>query len=232
MNQPLRNNLDNNPYLTVIVPAYQEAMILRDSINQLYFILECLDMKYEVIIADDGSTDGTQGIVTEIEREKTNLRSVRYPKNRGRGFILSAAIKESRGNIICYIDADMQVDPEVILRFVQYLDNGYDIVIGSKHHPKSQIIYSNWRKILSNTYSMVTRNLFSIDIKDFQCGAKAFNKAAISRLLSQLTSHGWSWDTELIIKAHRVGYRILEIPVVVRPRLNRKSRSVFDQCLL
>ena len=187
--------------------------------------------RFEIIVADDGSTDCCEKIVSDLASQIHNLKLIRYPNNMGRGFVLSKAIKQSSGNIICYIDADLQIDPEVILRLVRCIQEGFDIAIGSKHHPDSKLFYSPWRKIQSLVYNRLARYVLNLKIQDFQCGAKAFKRASIIELLKYLSCKRWSWDTELILKAIVLGYQVIEIPVIIRPIPNRRSqvhlRSIF-----
>jgi len=222
-----RSDLD----LTVVVPVFQEVNIIVRSLIHLYEILGQLNRGFEVIIADDGSTDHCDRVISDIKDDFQNLRLVRHPRNMGRGFILTKAIQQSRGNIICYIDADLQIDPEVLPRLVRCVEKGFDIAIGSKHLPDAQLVYPRWRRIQSLVYNKLTRHLLQIDIRDFQCGAKAFRRSTFMTLLKHVTTKGWSWDTELILKGTVLGYRIVEVPVIVRPNRRRKSlvriRSVF-----
>lgn len=218
------NHIQNDVQLTVVIPVFQEAKIIRNSLNHLYRIINDLHYRFEIIVADDGSSDHCNRIVSNMKDKFRNLRFVRYPFNMGRGFILTKAIERSRGNIICYIDADLQIDPEVLSRLVQCIEDGFDIVLGSKYHPDSQLSYSRWRRIQSIIYNKVTRHVLNVNIQDFQCGAKAFKRTTILDLLKHLTCKGWSWDTELILKATILGYSLAEIPVIVRPNLNRRSR--------
>jgi len=225
-----KDSILNNVQLTVIVPVFQEASIIKDSLDQLYRILNNSNYDYEVIVADDGSTDHCDRIIYSVKDELHNLKFMRHPLNMGRGFILTKAIRQSRGNVIIYIDADLQVDPEVIPRLAQRIEDGFDIAIGSKHHPDSQLYYSRWRKIQSLAYNKLARRILNVNVNDFQCGAKAFKRTSILELLRHLTCNGWSWDTELIFKAKVLGYMLAEIPVIVRPNPDRKS-SVDAKCI-
>ena len=99
------NHIQNEVQITVIIPIFQEAKIIKNSLNSIYNILDNSDYRFEIIVADDGSTDHSDRIVSSLKTEFRNLRLVRHPVNMGRGFILEKAIKQSRGNIISYIDA-------------------------------------------------------------------------------------------------------------------------------
>jgi glycosyltransferase involved in cell wall biosynthesis len=209
--------------LTIIVPIYQEAGIIADSIYRLHRVADELGYDYEILIADDGSTDESDVIVSNLITSFDHLRFFRYPHNKGRGFILSRAVEQSRGGIICYIDADLQIDPEVLPRLVSRIENGSDIVIGAKHHPNSKLYYSRWRRLQSIIYNTLARFILGVCVSDFQCGAKAFRRSAIHDLIKHTTCRGWSWDTELILKADKLGLRLTEVPVIVRPTPDRAS---------
>lgn len=217
----------NNIRLTVLVPVFQEAETIEASLEKLYSSLDNLGYAFEIIVADDGSSDHCDRIVLNLRNKYNNLRFIRQQSNRGRGSVLTSAIKRSRGDIISYIDADLQIDPEVLQRLAQCVEDGFHVAIGSKHHPGSELRYSAWRRILSLVYNRLARAILNVDILDFQCGAKAFKRASIFNLLSHLTCKGWSWDTELLLKARASGYRVAEIPVTVRPNSSRRSCVSF-----
>jgi glycosyltransferase involved in cell wall biosynthesis len=208
--------------LTVVLPVYQESHVIEETIKRVREVVEPA-YESEIIVADDGSTDRCGTIVEEMKNTVDNLRYVRHSVNVGRGHILTEAFRRSRGDILCYIDADLEIDPEVVLRLAGRISDGFDVAIGSKHHPDSDLRYPQWRLIQSLAYNKLARRILHVDVHDFQCGAKALRREAALQLLDHLTCTGWSWDTELILKATVLGYRLAELPVTVRHRSDRRS---------
>ena len=209
--------------LSVIVPVYQEAAIIEDSLARIRTVLSRSGYDYEIIVADDGSTDQGCLIVSRLAAEHGRIRLVRHPVNTGRGFILMKAIRHSAGGIIAYIDADLQIGPEVLVRMAERIRTGADMAIGSKYHPESRLSYSPWRRLQSGVYCSLAQLLLGLQTSDFQCGAKAFSREAVEVLLPHMTSNRWSWDTEMILKASLLGLSIKEVPVIVRPTPGRRS---------
>lgn len=214
---------DDNVTLTAIIPAYQEAGTIDDTLRHLRHLLDNQDFRSEIIVADDGSTDQTDRVVRSAAQSLSGIRLLRIGRNAGRGFALAEAIKMARGKVICYIDADLQIDPEVIPRFVLAIQAGADIAIGSKHHGQSYQRIRGWRRAQSICYNRLARGLLRLDLQDFQCGAKAFRRDVILPLLGFLSCRRWSWDTELLVKAATLGYTITELPVIAVPNKRRKS---------
>jgi glycosyltransferase involved in cell wall biosynthesis len=217
--------------LSVIVPVYQEAEIIEDSLVELRSVLSHSEYDFEIIVADDGSSDSTRAIVTRLAAELDRIRLVHHPVNMGRGFILMKAIRHSRGDIVAYIDADLQIDPQVLARLADRIRAGSHMAIGSKYHMDSQLFYSPWRRLQSGIYCSFVRFLLGLETWDCQCGAKAFRREAIAGLLPHATCRGWSWDTEMILKGSLLGFHITEVPVTVRPNPGRKSKVRIGSAL-
>ena len=137
---------------------------------------------------------------------------------------MTEAFKSANGDIIAYIDADLAIDITLFNEMKKYISEGYDIVIGSKHLKESEVAYSKTRRFLSRSYSYLASILFKeINIKDYQCGFKCFNREIIDKVLPNIQSKGWSWDTEILIKSHLQGFKIKEIPAKVNFVAGRKS---------
>ena len=199
--------------LSVVVPAYREGRRIFDNIKRLLGELDKLSVPYEVIIVSDGNTDST---VSEARRiESPVVRVFHYPMNVGKGFALSCGVDQSVGELVTFIDADMELDPANIGGFIEIMHaTGCDAVIGSKRHPDSQVSYPRLRRIQSALYQLLIRVLFSLNIRDSQTGLKIFRRQVLREALPLLAVKRFAFDLELLVVAHQLGYRdVREAPI-------------------
>jgi len=209
-------------FISFIIPTYNEEEIIEQSIAKIYNLEKIA--KFELIIGDDGSNDLTYEKIVKKLKEYRKLRIVRNKTNKGRGSILKKAFKYAGGDYLIYIDADLSIDLEIFNRFLDEMDNGADIVIGSKHLPESNVEYPIIRRILSKAYSNIVRIFFNVNIRDFQCGFKGFKKEVIKSTLKEVKNDGWFWDTEMLILSYKKGFKIVEIPAKVVNIYKRESK--------
>lgn len=211
--------------LSVIVPSYNEAKTLYRTLPELYTYLRMLPWSFELIVGNDGSTDNTADVVREFAKGKKNVQLVTYQKNRGKGAVLTTCFMRAKGDVQLFIDADLSIEKRLIPALVAALEKG-DIAIASKHAKGARVAYPILRKITSNGFQAMTRWLFRVPLTDFQCGLKAFRKDVIEDLLPTIKNERFLWDTEILIKAYRKHYKIVEIPAIVHPA-GRSSVHIF-----
>jgi glycosyltransferase involved in cell wall biosynthesis len=199
--------------LSVIVPAYREGPRIYENLRRLLSELDQLDMDYEVLVVSDGNTDQT---VVEAERVASpRVKVLSYPTNMGKGYALGYGVKQSIGELVTFIDADMELDPADIRPFVGLLADGqYDIVIGSKRHPQSQVHYPPMRRLQSFVYQVVIKLLFNLDVRDTQTGHKLFRRKVLADVVPLMVVKHFAFDLELLVVARYLGYkRIAEAPI-------------------
>jgi len=206
--------------LSVIVPAYNEEQVIGDTIEKMEAFLQQRYPNFELIIGNDGSKDKTEEIVNQKKEKYPNLKLVSNNPNQGKGSILTKCFLSAEGEIQLFIDADLPIEINELDLFIQEIKNGADLVIANKYHSKSN--YSLTRKILGNIYRWTTQEMFHSKINDFQTGIKAFRKDAIKELIQGIISSGWTWDTEILIKAEK-RFKIKEIPVDI---INQKESKM------
>jgi len=195
------------------VPAYREGRRIHDNLLHLLGQLDVTGLDYEVIVVSDGNTDDT---VSEAERVGSNrIKVLAYPVNEGKGFALMHGIAEAKGELIAFIDADMELDPRGIGRFVALQRAGaWDVVVGSKRHPESEVAYPALRRVQSWMYQQLIRILFRLDVKDTQTGLKLFRGDLLRAVLPLLAVKRFAFDLELLVVARKLGYRkVLEAPI-------------------
>jgi len=197
--------------ISVVVPAYNEVCILKDSIEKIREFLEKMKYNYEIIIANDGSTDGTTEVAERLVKKYKRIRHLRL-KHVFKGGAIKNAFANAVGDILIFTDADLSGDLSVINMFVNEIKGGYDICIASRYLNSSEVKRSFSRYIASKIYNFLIRSLFDIKITDFQCGFKAFHRRTLSIILT-CRNNSWSWDTELLVMSHKLGLKIKEIPI-------------------
>jgi glycosyltransferase involved in cell wall biosynthesis len=201
--------------LSVVVPAYREGKRIHDNLVRLLDELNKLDATYEVVVVSDGNTDAT---VREARRVRSpRVRVFHYPMNVGKGFALSLGVAQCVGELVTFIDADMELDPANIAGFIDLMEQGNcDAVIGSKRHPDSKVLYPWFRRFQSWGYQVLIRVLFNLKVRDTQTGLKLFRRQVLQDALPLLAIKKFAFDLELLVVARQLGYRnVCEAPIAL-----------------
>lgn len=199
--------------LSVIVPAYQEGARIRANLERLLGELDQMGTSYEVLVVSDGSTDDTVAQAQLVSSPRVSVIS--YAVNMGKGHALARGVQQASGELLTFIDADMELNPREIRTFVSLLEKGgYDIVVGSKRHRQSRVHYPAFRRLQSMAYQLLVRGLFNLDVRDTQTGLKLFRREVVAEAVPLLAVKRFAFDLELLVVAHHLGYRrIVEAPI-------------------
>ncbi len=165
------------------------------------------------MIAEDGSTDGTSELASKLAERYTSVKHLHSDERLGRAGGLTRAFKESKGEILAFMDVDLATDIGHLEELIGAIRDGFDIAVGSRLMEKSDVKRSFKRTFLSKGYNFMVRSLLKSKIRDHQCGFKAFNREVLFTIIDELDDERWFWDTELLVLAQRKGYRIHEFPV-------------------
>ncbi|MCD6494022.1 MAG: glycosyltransferase family 2 protein [Archaeoglobaceae archaeon] len=197
--------------ISIVFPAYNEAERIEKAIKETEKFLKEINYDYEIIVAEDGSTDGTDKIVQELVNDK--IRLFHSDVRLGRGKALMNAFEKAKGEIVISMDVDLATNIKHLKELIEAIENGYDIAIGSRLIEGSKAKRSFERLLYSKVYNFLVRALLKSKIKDHQCGFKAFKKDIVVKLGKEAKDNHWFWDTEILVLAQRKGYKIKEIPV-------------------
>ena len=197
--------------ISIVFPAYNEAERIEKAIKETEKFLKKINYDYEIIVAEDGSTDGTDKIVQELVNDK--IRLFHSDVRLGRGKALMNAFEKAKGEIVVSMDVDLATNIKHLKELIEAIENGYDIAIGSRLIEGSKAKRSFERLLYSKVYNFLVRALLKSKIKDHQCGFKAFKKDIVVKLGKEAKDNHWFWDTEILVLAQRKGYKIKEIPV-------------------
>ena len=199
-----------NPSFSIVIPALNEAQTITRALDEVTSVFASIGQPYEIIVVDDGSTDGTGETVAAFP----DVRLVRHAANRGKGAAVRTGALASQGEWVLFLDVDLAVTPETFKRFLPHLETS-DVLMGSRRVPGARIMDPQpWaRDMLGRLFNVVVRVLFSVPYHDTQCGFKAFRLSTSRPLFEALETAGWSFDVELLLRARKAGLRIQELPV-------------------
>jgi len=189
--------------------------------------LSLISRDNEIIIAEDGSTDGSYRLAKSLESPRVHV--LHSNERLGKGKAISRAAASTAADIILFMDVDMSSDPSQVGLLMAAIENGADIAIGSRLLPGSRLhIRSMLRSMMSKAYNTIIRLFFQTGVSDHQCGFKAFRSSTVSKLLSSVSDGGWFWDTELIVRAKKAGLEVKEVPIKWTERDYSVFSLVFD----
>lgn len=213
----VRPSAQDGPYafsLTIIVPAYNEEKRLGTTLESIHRYCTQRSLNREIIVVDDGSSDDTSGIVKLLQERIPYLHLVRYRTNRGKGYAVKIGVEKSRGEYILFTDADNSTPIEEFEKFHPLLSRT-EVVIGSRYRTGSDVKIKQplYRIMLGRLGNFLIRILLFDDIKDTQCGFKAFQSYAAKVLFNRMKVNRFGFDIELLSIAHLLNYSVREVPV-------------------
>ena len=219
--------------ISVIIPAYNESDNISNTIEETIKIFEELGSKYEIVVVDDGSEDDTFLKAKKANGNSNYVKVIRCSEtNRGKGFAIKNGFKHVSGDLVVFMDADLDLHPEQIRILFKHLKKrDADVVIGSKRHPDSEVDYPWYRKILSDVYYFLILILFNLPVRDTQTGLKMFKFKPLKEAFGKILVKRFAFDLELLLIIHKLGYKIVDAPVklVFKPK---KFRSVGLKAIL
>ena len=181
---------------------------------------------YEVIVVDDGSEDSTRSKALQCAVLDDHVKVVSHPRNLGKGAAVKTGFQHSTGDLVVFIDSDLEIPPELIPAYLKALKEA-DIAIGSKWHPKSKVKVSFTRKVLSRCFYALTRLLTGVKATDTQVGLKAFRREALEKIMKAQFIKRYAFDVELLAAANLLGYKIIELPVEIRLEAGFNPLEIF-----
>jgi len=198
----------------VTLPVFNEAHVLERSVRALHaFLTDHLAHEWRILIADNGSTDGTFDIAKRLEAGLDNVAVMRIPEA-GRGRALTRAWLASKADVLAYMDIDLSTDLDAFPRLVSLVaGRGYDLAAGSRLDAASETTRSLKREVLSRGFVALITLMFQARLSDTQCGFKAISRDCAQQLLPMVHDTGWFWDTELLLMARKGGWKIAFVPV-------------------
>lgn len=209
--------------VSVIMPAFNESGHIYKNIIETHCVFNRTKCRFEIIVVDDGSTDSTREEAVKASKLHDNIRVVHYALNNGKGNALKEGFRHATGNYVVFLDSDLDLHPLQLHTLFRIMRNKRaHVVIGSKHHPKSRLEYPVVRKVISRAYALILKALFNLPLRDTQTGLKVFNYEVLCKVFPKVLSKRYAYDLEILVNANRLGYRVVEAPVVLNFRRPRK----------
>ncbi len=205
--------------VSFVVPAYNEERRLGDSLARLIEFVARQPYDAEIIVVDDGSSDGTPQIAREAARALpagVSLQLLQHERNRGKGAAVRTGATASTGDFVVSVDADLAMPPEEIPKLLAALAAGADVAAGSRVQPGGADMRASqpaWRRLGGRLFAVARRRLLLSDIEDTQCGFKAFRRDAAQAIFARQQLEGWAFDAEILYLARKLGYTIRQVPV-------------------
>jgi dolichyl-phosphate beta-glucosyltransferase len=205
----------NGPRWSVVIPAFNEARRLPRYLSEIVSYFDGRNEAYEVLVADDGSTDGTADAVAAVAAGHPAVRNLRDERNRGKGAAVRRGMLAARGDYRLFTDADGATPIVELKRLEAALAAGAEVAVGSRarRDPSVSVVARPHRVFAGRIFSWLVQRLGVSDVIDSQCGFKAFTAAAAMDLFGRLRTPGFGFDVELLLLARAGGYRVAEVPV-------------------
>jgi dolichyl-phosphate beta-glucosyltransferase len=208
------------PRLSIVIPAYNEASRITPSLQSILAFLEAEKLSAEVLVVNDGSTDGTADVVRRFVApfaRAGELRVLENPGNRGKGYSVKHGVLDSRGEHVLFTDSDLSSPIEEYRKLAAALERERaSIAIGSRALDDSQVVvHQSWlRESLGRAFNLLVRSLTRLPFRDTQCGFKLFTREAARGVFALQTLDGFGFDVEVLYIAKLLGFRTVEVPVV------------------
>jgi glycosyltransferase involved in cell wall biosynthesis len=224
------------PPLSIVIPAYnEEARILKSLEAAEAYLVKAGDA-VEILVVDDGSMDGTAGMVERFARERprggpVSVRLLRNGRNRGKGYSIKHGVLTARGDLVLISDADFSTPIEELPLLRRAVENeGYGIAIGSRGLAQSrvEIHQAAWREMMGRGFNALVRLLTGLPFRDTQCGFKLARLAEVLPLFRAARVERFAWDVEFLYLARKVGVRVSEVPVLWRNAAGTKVNALLD----
>ncbi len=203
------------PFLSVIIPTYNEEKRLPLTLVDVDRQLKAADYSYEIIIVDNGSSDSTPKIMETFVKIVPSMRLIEGVREKGKGYAVKLGMLSARGNYRLFMDADNATSIDQFGAMIPFFKAGYDVVIGSRYLKGSVIDPPQplWKRLLGRIGNVIIRIFLLRGVKDTQCGFKCFSEEAAEKIFRSVSLAGWGFDFESLVIAKGLGFKIKEMPV-------------------
>jgi len=213
--------------ISIIIPVYNEESNIPSILTHLKNILSETLLDYELIVINDGSTDKTEPVLLDEQKLDKRIKVLSYRQNKGKGHAVKMGVLSSRGDVVCFLDGDLDISPSEIKNYIKELE-GCDLVIASKAHPLSVITAPFPRRMLSKVFSILVRLSVGINIKDTQSGLKVGDGNALRKIFDVMLVKRYAFDVEMLAIASRLNLKIKESPIKITLDCSFRIREMVN----
>ncbi|MCW4046735.1 MAG: glycosyltransferase family 2 protein [Candidatus Bathyarchaeota archaeon] len=199
--------------ISIVLPAYNEASRIKGSIREVKRAVSKLTGSFEIIVVEDGSTDGTADIVTELSKNDSHLQLLHSETRLGKGKAVKKGLGSATGDVVVFMDVDLATSLTFLPQVVELAKARRALVVGSRHVKGSRVQRSFMRTLSSLSYNLLVRLLFQDGVHDHQCGFKAMRREVAQFLRDSVESNGFFLDTEMILRCKMQGIPVVEVGV-------------------
>jgi dolichyl-phosphate beta-glucosyltransferase len=228
------NSRFTRPFLSIVVPAYNEEERLVLSLGKIGSYLDAAAIDAEILVVDDGSKDRTAELATKALAGRRG-RVVANGENRGKGYSVRHGVLEAHGRFVLVTDADLSTSIEDHAKLAAVMrDRDVDVVIGSRALPDSNVeIRQNWlRQTMGRSFNVIIRSLTGLPFRDTQCGFKLLDRDRVKPLVEKMVVDGFAFDVELLFLCARFGLSVADVPVTWRNATGSKVSIVGDPLVM
>jgi glycosyltransferase involved in cell wall biosynthesis len=216
------------PLLSIVIPAYNEEQRLPRTLEEIASWVETFGEPTEVIVVENGSTDGTVKVVRAFQATHPFVSLIRDVP-RGKGRAVREGMLSARGALRFLCDADLSMPIQQIERFLPTIDAGAEVAIGSREAPGARRFGEpGYRHLMGRVFNLVVKLVALPDLEDSQCGFKLFSSRAAEEVFNTARMEGWGFDPEVLFIARKRGYRIVEVPIDWHFNADSRVRPVHD----
>jgi dolichyl-phosphate beta-glucosyltransferase len=206
--------LDKELGISLVVPVFNQERKVSHSLKKIKQAVESAFTNYELIVVDDGSIDNTLNILRDIEAASERMHTISYTPNRGKGYAVKQGVLYSHGDVVMFLDGDLDISPDSIKDYVEKLRTS-DLVIASKRHPESSVKIPRSRAFLSRVFNLLIRMATGIPQKDTQAGFKVGNGEIMRTIFRNVRVNRYAFDVELFTIASIMHLKVQEMPVIM-----------------
>ena len=202
--------------LEIDIPVYNEEVDLPKNIPVLvsFFEQTLTDYDWKIVIVDNASTDSTREKIDELSAKYQGKVSGLHLDRKGRGWALRNVWKQSKADYVSYMDVDLSSDINCFPKMLKLLDEGYDLVTGSRNLKQSQVIGRTFlRELMSRTYITLVKLIHGTKLSDTQCGFKALRRSSFVKVEPYILNNLWFFDSELVVIMEKSGFKVCDVPI-------------------
>lgn len=216
--------------ITIVIPAYNEEKRIIPTLKSIVSYFSIKKIPYEIIISDDGSSDNTVKIVTDLITSYPQISVFSLSQNSGKGKAVREGMLKGKGSHVLFMDADSSTSIQEFEKFLPFIKENRDVIIGSRRKLGAEIIehQSFVREFLGNGFTWFSNIMTGANVSDFTCGFKCFSRKAVNDIFKKALIDDWSFDAEILFLAKKMGYEIIEVPVKWKNDKASKVRLVHD----